>query len=363
MANTVKDIALALNAEAFGAIDILVSRVAEPAEATETDIALAVDPKFADGLAQGSARCAVLWDGADWQSLGLEAAVIVKRARYAMAPLTAMFDQGAGFEGGVHPSAIVDPSAEIGANVTIGPLAVIEAGAKIGDHSTIGPQCYIGKDVELGQSAFLRDNVSLSARVKIGDRFWAQPGVRIGGDGFSFVTAEKSRVEEARETLGQTEETKAQSWDRIHSVGAVSIGDDVEIGANSTVDRGTIRDTRIGNGVKIDNLVQVGHNVQIGNDCLLCAQCGVAGSTKVGNNVVIGGQSGVADNLFIGDNVILGGGTTALSNVPAGRVMLGNPAMKMETQVEAYKSLRRLPRLMKDIAALKKSVSNLSSKD
>ena len=164
----------------------------------------------------------------------------------------------------------------------------------------------------------------------------------MGGDGFSYVTPEKSSVEQARQTLGDQGDTRSQAWTRIHSLGAVSIGDDVELGSNCTIDRGTIRDTRIGNGTKIDNLVMVGHNVEIGNDSLLCGCVGIAGSTRIGNNVVLGGQTGVSDNIFIGDNVITGGGTIVLSNIPAGRVMLGYPAMKMDTTMEIFKGLRRL---------------------
>jgi len=202
----------------------------------------------------------------------------------------------------------------------------------------------------------LREGVKIAAKVKIGARFIAQPGVSIGGDGFSFVTAEVSAVERARETLGNQNNTSPQPWARIHSLGSVQIGDDVEIGSNSCVDRGTIRDTQIGNGVKIDNLTQIGHNVTIGNDCLICAQVGVAGSTRIGNNVVLGGQTGVSDNLFIGDRVITGGATKVLSNIPAGRVMLGYPAIKMDTHLEIYKALRRLPRALRDVAALQKAM-------
>ncbi len=363
MTYTVTQIAEALKAKAFGAVDLLVSRIAEPGEATEGDLALALNPKFAEGLESSKARVAMLWADADWESFGLEAAILVPRARYAMAGLTKMFDQGAGFAPGIHPSAVIDPSADLGENVSVGAFTIIEKGAKIGRDTVIGPQCYIGADVTIGANAHIKDHVTLAARVQIGDDFWCQPGARIGGDGFSFVTPEKSTVEEARQTLGAENSQKAQSWARIHSVGAVTIGNNVEVGANSTIDRGTIRDTRIGNGVKIDNLVQVGHNVTIGNDCLLCAQVGVAGSTQIGNNVVLGGQTGVGDNLVVGDNVITGGDTTVLSNIPSGRVMLGSPAMKMETQIEAYKGLRRLPRITKDVAALKIAVSKLTSKD
>ncbi len=251
-----------------------------------------------------------------------------------------------------------DPSlgAELGEGVSVGPFCVIGARAKIGDNSIIGPQCHIGVDVTMGTGAQLREMVSIGARVTIGERFRAQPGARIGGDGFSYVTPEVSGAETVRKRLGDQGDAKPQSWLRIHSLGSVTIGDDVEVGANCTVDNGTIRDTVIGDGTKLDNLVHVGHNTRVGRDCLLCGQTGTSGSVDIGNNVVLGGQCGVVDNIFIGDGVIAGGGTKILSNVPAGRVMMGYPAVKMETHTEVYKAQRRLPRLMRDIEALKKAV-------
>ena len=242
-------------------------------------------------------------------------------------------------------------------------MAVVCAGAKIGAGTVIGPQAFVGTNAQIGTMGFLREGVRIGARVKIGERFIAQPGAVVGGDGFSYVTPEKSSVEQARQTLGDQGDTRSQAWTRIHSLGAVSIGDDVELGSNCTIDRGTIRDTRIGNGTKIDNLVMVGHNVEIGNDSLLCGCVGIAGSTRIGNNVVLGGQTGVSDNIFIGDNVITGGGTIVLSNIPAGRVMLGYPAMKMDTTMEIFKGLRRLKRLFNDVADLKKAVSKPDASD
>jgi UDP-3-O-[3-hydroxymyristoyl] glucosamine N-acyltransferase len=363
MSFTVKDIAASLGAEAFGDVSISITGVAEPAMAGAFDLALAMKPAFAKGLPEGQAQAAMLWAGADWQALGLKAAIVAPRPRFAMAGLSAMMDAGQGYAAGIHPSAIVDDSAKLGADVTVGPLAVIAAGAVIGDGSVIGPQCFIGTDATLGQGCFLREGVKIGARVTIGDRFIAQPGATVGGDGFSFVTPEESNVEKVRDSLGEAGEAKAQSYARIHSLGSVSVGNDVEMGANACIDCGTVRDTRIGNGVKIDNLAQIGHNVEVGNDTLICAQVGIAGSTRIGHNVVLGGQTGVSDNIFIGDHVITGGATKVLANVPAGRVMLGYPAMKMESHVEAYKGLRRLPRLFRDVAALKKAVLNADGID
>ena len=363
MAYTVQDIATALGAEAFGDLSLEITGVAEPAMAGPSELALAMSPKYAEGLPDGQAKVAMLWAGADWQALGLKAALVAPRPRFAMSSLSRMMDKGQGFGTGIHPSAVIDPTAQLGDNVSVGPLTVIGAGARIGAGSVIGPQCFIGNDVSLGEGAFLREGVKLGARVRIGKNFIAQPGATVGADGFSFVTPEESAVERVRESLGDQGELRGQSYARIHSLGNVTIGDDCELGANACIDRGTVRDTRIGNGVKFDNLAQIGHNVEIGNDCLICAQVGVAGSTRIGNNVVLGGQTGVSDNIFIGDHVITGGATKVLSNVPAGRVLLGYPAMKMDQHIDVYKALRRLPRLMRDISVLQKSLSNAQDKD
>ncbi|MCV2889948.1 UDP-3-O-(3-hydroxymyristoyl)glucosamine N-acyltransferase [Ruegeria aquimaris] len=360
---TISQIAAAIGMEAEGDLDLTILRATEPADAGPDDLALAMSPKYAEALGQGKARAALLWPGADWQEMGLKAAILVPRPRLAMAGLTAMLDPGQGVEPGIHPTAVIDPSAVIGADVRIGPLSVVGARARIGDGAVIGPHCVIGMDAVLGRGAWLREMVSIGARVTIGDRFIAQPGARIGGDGFSFVTPEVSGAENARKTLGDQGEAKAQAWTRIHSLGSVEIGDDVEVGANCTVDNGTIRNTRIGDGSKLDNLVHVGHNTRVGRDCLLCGQTGVSGSVEIGNNVVLGGQTGVVDNIFIGDGVISGGGTKILSNVPAGRVIMGYPGVKMETHTEIYKAQRRLPRLMRDLDALKKAVFKPGSSD
>ncbi len=354
---TVQHIADALGAEAAGNKDLIVCGASEPGDASATDLALAMSPKYGEALSQGQARAAIVWPGADWQSFGLEAAIFTPRPRMAMAGVTQMMDAGHGVAEGVHPAAVVDPTAIIEEGVSIGPLSVISARARIGAGSVIGAHCFVGMDATLGQGSYLREMVSIGARAVIGDRFIAQPGARIGADGFSFVTPEVSGVENARKSLGDQGDAKAQSWMRIHSIGAVEIGDDVEIGANCTIDNGTIRNTYIGSGTKLDNQVHIGHNVRTGKDCLLCGQTGISGSVEIGNNVVLGGQCGVSDNIFIGDGVVAAGSSKILTNVPAGRVVMGYPAVKMETHTEIYKAQRRLPRLQRDVAELKKTVS------
>ena len=362
MSYSIAEVARALDARCEGETDLRVKGAAEPAMAAPDDLALAMAPKYAEGLAEGQARAAVLWDGADWQALGLRAAIFVARPRLAMSALTRAFDPGPRIAPGIHPTALVDPSALIGPGAAIGPFVVIGAGAQIGPGARIGPHVHIAEEAHIGSDAVIHAGVRIGARVRIGDRVFCQPGAVIGADGFSFVTPEKSGVEEIRQTLGARAEIREQSWLRIHSLGTVEIGDDVEIGANSTIDRGTVRATRIGSGTKLDNLVHVAHNVEVGNDTLLCALVGVAGSTKIGNRVVLAGQCGVGDNIFIGDDVIAGGATKILTNVPAGRVILGYPAVKMDTHIEAQKNIRRLGRLYAQVAELRETVASLVEK-
>jgi UDP-3-O-[3-hydroxymyristoyl] glucosamine N-acyltransferase len=240
---------------------------------------------------------------------------------------------------------------------------VIEAGVVIGAQARIASHVSIAAGARIGDDALILQGAHIGARVQIGDRCICQPGAVVGSDGFSFVTPEKSGVEEIRETLGQRDEITAQSWTRIHSLGSVTIGNDVEIGANTCIDRGTIRNTMIGKGTKLDNMVHIGHNVQIGDDCLLCGQVGIAGSSRIGNRVVLAGQCGVNDNIFVGDDVIAGGGTKIFTNAPAGRVLLGYPAVKMETHVEIQKALRRLPRLAARVAEIEKVIPKLQDND
>lgn len=359
---TIAEIAAALGLTAEGNGDLRIRRAAEPQSAGSDDLALAMDPKYSRGLSQGKARAAVLWQGADWQAMGLEAAILVARPRLAMAGIARAFDPGPVIAPGIHPSAMIDPTAEIGADAAIGPFVVIGPGATIGPRARIASHVSVAEHAQIGEDALLMQGVRICHRVRIGTRFIAHPGAVIGSDGFSYVTPEKSGVEQIRDTLGERADYTAQNWLRIASLGTVEIGDDVEIGANATVDRGTVRATSIGSGSKLDNLVHVGHNVQVGQGVLLCGQVGVAGSSKIGDRSVLGGQCGVSDNISVGADVIAGGASKIFTNVPAGRVILGSPAVKMETQIEINKATRRLPRLAATVAELQKTVTALVQK-
>jgi UDP-3-O-[3-hydroxymyristoyl] glucosamine N-acyltransferase len=363
MTHTVGEIAAALGAQAEGDLSLRVSGAAEPSAAGPDRLALAMDPRYAEGLAAGGARAAVLWPGADWRAMGLRAAIFAPRGRLAMAGLTRLMDPGPALAPGVHPLASVDPSARLGAGVAIGPFVTVGAGAEIGAGGRIAAHASVAEGAVLGAECLVLQGARIGARVRLGARVIVQPGAVIGADGFSFVTPETSGVEEIRRTLGQRDEIRAQAWTRIHSLGAVTIGDDCEIGANACIDRGTVRDTAIGPGTKLDNLVHIGHNVVVGRDCLLCGQVGIAGSARIGDRVVLGGQCGVNDNIFVGDDVIAGGATKIFTNAPAGRVLLGYPAVRMETHVEMQKGLRRLARLFARVEVVEKVIAKLQDRD
>lgn len=366
MTTTIGKLAQALEADAWGDLDLPVLGAVEPQAAGPAGpeggvIALAMSPRYAAMLKPGS--MAILAQGTDPQALGLKAAIFAPRPRLLMAGVTRIFDPGPDIAPGIHPTAVIDPSARIGEGAAVAPFVVIGADVRIGRNARIGPHVSIGRGSRLGDDVLLNAGVRIAHGVTAGDRLIVQSNAVIGGDGFSFVTPEESGIEEIRRTLGERQEIRQQHWTRIHSLGGVEIGDDVEIGANTTIDRGTIRATRVGSGTKIDNLVMLGHNVAVGDDCLLCSQVGIAGSARIGNRVVLAGKVGVNDNIEVGDDVIAGGASKIFTRVPAGRVILGNPAVKMETQLEIQKAVRRLPRYADQLARLQETVTRLLEKD
>lgn len=354
MSYTITEIAKAVGGVVHGDGSLRITSAAEPAHAQAEQLAIALTPAFRRAIPSGEARAALVNDSADWEALGVTAVIEVQRPRFAMAHLTSFLDHQEPGTPGIHPTAIVDPTARIALDASIGPFSIIGTGAELGSGVVVAEHVSVGPDARIGAGTQIHAGVRIGAKVEIGETCCIHPNCTLGADGFSFVSEEVSHIETARATLGAETGTMGKDivWYKIHSLGGVVIGDDVEIGANSTVDAGTVRATTIGSGTKIDNLVQVGHNAQVGQSCLLCAQSGVAGSAVIGDRAVLGGKAGVADNINVGADAVLGGGTIALSNVPAGQVMLGYPAMPMARQIESYKALRRLPRLL---ASLRKS--------
>ncbi len=359
---TLSELATALGGEAVGRTDLKVRGAAEPATAATDEVALAMQPAFAERLSEGKARAAILWPEADWRALGLEGAILAPRPRYLLAGVTRLFDRAPDLAAGVHPSAVIDPTTEIGPNAAIGPFVVIGARARLGSGARVLNHASIAEDAVIGADALIHAGARIGARVRIGDRFIAQPGAVIGGDGFSYVTPAPGVVEEARET-GVIAPAERAGYVRINSLGSVRIGDDVEVGANATIDRGTIADTVIGDGTKIDNLVMVAHNVQIGRGCLLCGHTGIAGSAVIGDGCVLGGRASIGDHAVLGRNVVITGNAAVSGHVPEGRIMMGYPGVRRDEFIGMFKALRRLPRLLARLEAAQKPVPKSGPSD
>ncbi|WP_316015673.1 UDP-3-O-(3-hydroxymyristoyl)glucosamine N-acyltransferase [Roseobacter sp. HKCCA0434] len=358
MTLTIETIAREIGAKAEGDLSLRIARPRQPDEAGPDDLALAMSAEFLDKLSQGQSRAAMVAEGTDWRALGLEAAVIVGRSRYAMAGLARLFSTPPAPKDPVHPSAVIDPTASLGEGVTVGPLAVIGKGVEIGANTRIEAQVHVGDGALIGADGWLMPGCRIGSGVTIGARFIGQMNAVIGGDGFSFVSPQPNAVEDYMERGTIAASMQADRYERIDSLGAVVIGDDVEVGACSVIDKGTVSDTRIGDGVKIDAHVMVGHNVQVDDTTLLCAQVGIAGSTRIGKRVVLGGRVGVADHISIGDDSIALAGSGVTTRVPERTVVMGYPALKQDVFMKIFKATRRLPSLAAKVAELQKRVPN-----
>jgi UDP-3-O-[3-hydroxymyristoyl] glucosamine N-acyltransferase len=239
---------------------------------------------------------------------------------------------------GVHPTASVAPEAKIDATATVGPLCVVEAGAVVGARSHLQAQVFIGRGAAVGDDCWLMPGAILAAECVLKNRVRLQPGAVVGGDGFGYEFA-------------------GGKYERIPQVGTVIIDDDVEIGANSTLDRARFSHTRVGEGTKIDNLVQVGHNVVIGRHCMICAQAGIAGSTKLEDYIVLGGQVGVVGHLTLGRGAKVGAQGGVSRDVAAGASMWGTPAVPYLLEQRLQVLRQQLPELFKRVDNLEQLAS------
>ncbi len=324
-------IAQALGGRLIGDGNILIARVAHPADVQNAqDLALAVDISLLPLLAKGPARAAVVSGEVEIEPGLVDACIVVDRPRLAMAKLTNLFFEPVKVTSGIHPTAVIESSAQLGENVAVGAQTYVGAGAVIGAGCVLHPQTYIGPGAVLGRDCVIYAGAKIGAGIVIGDRCIVHFNAAIGADGFSFVTPQPGSVEEAKEMRPAKCRPMNQELVRIASLGIIEIGDDVEIGANTSIDRGTIAATRIGNGTKIDNQVQIGHNVVVGEDCMICGRTGIAGSVTIGNRVVIGGAAGIADHVRIGDDAVIMAMSGIGGNVAPRTVVGGFPAMPRE---------------------------------
>lgn len=247
-------------------------------------------------------------------------------------------------EPGIHPTAVVAEDARIGEGVSVGPYAVIESGASLGARVRVGPHSVVGHGCELGDDVVLHDHVTLYPGVRIGPRSILHSGVRAGVDGFGYVFAEGAHR-------------------KVPQVGGCVIGADVEIGANTTIDRGSIGATEIGDGVKIDNLVHIGHNVRIGPHSIVVAQVGIAGSTIIGQGVTLAGQAGLAGHLTVGDGATVAAQAGVFGDVPAGATYSGYPARPHKEALRAQAAMFRLPKILQRLNELERKLLERTTTD
>src|ERR1700722_18334121 len=335
------EIASYVGGQLIGDASVPIERLVHPALVQgDSDLALVLSPSAGSILASGKISNALLPEEVERDLTRNQ--IVVKRPRLVLAKLLELFDRPVHVAPGVHPSAVIDSSATIGQNVSIGPFCWIGPRCTIADHTRLVAHVSVGADVTVGENTLLHAGVRTGDRSQIGNRVIVQANAAIGGDGFAYVTPEPGSIESARAT-GEVRSFN-NALIRINPIGTVVIEDDVEIGAGSCVDRGTLGETRVGKGSKLDNLVQVSRNVTIGRNCLIVAQVGLGGSSKVGHRAVRGGRAGLTDHLTIGDDALVTAQAGMSKDVAAKSIVMGSPAIPKAQYVEHQFQIKRLPR-------------------
>jgi UDP-3-O-[3-hydroxymyristoyl] glucosamine N-acyltransferase len=331
------ELAERIGARLVGDASCTISGIAPLEGAGPADVSYFADSKFAAQLeASGAAAVIVRQEGdaagriqfvAPEPYLALRGAILAfHRARPEILP-------------GIAPSAVVDPGALVDPGAQVCAQAVVESGARVEAGAYVGAGCYLGAHVRVGRDTYLYPNTTIYHGVDLGQRVIVHSGVVLGADGFGYAQSEKGAL-------------------KVPQVGNVVVEDDVEIGANTTIDRGTLGATRIGKGTKIDNLVMIAHNVQIGEHCILVSQVGIAGSTRVGKGVIMAGQVGVADHLEIGDGVVIAAKSGVPGDLSAGKTYLGSPAREASEAKRIYAYMSKLPEWARRIRALEQQLTN-----
>ena len=322
--------------------DVAITNIAPPLLADENTLALALGEDEIANLSSTKAQAALVPLGVNIDGF---TTIEVERPRLAMMQLITMFYEAPHVNSGVHPTATVHPTAKLGKNVSLGPNVVVADIAVVGDNTIILANGYVGNNAVIGKNCFFHPGVNIGDRVQVGDDCILHHGVSLGADGFSFVTENPNNIEQARQDGEIKEGNTNQVIFKIPSIGSVIIGKNVEIGANTTIDRGTIENTIIGDNTKIDNLVMIGHNCRIGKGCMIVSQVGIAGSSVIGDRVVIAGQVGIADHINIGNDCILAAQAGVSKSFPEKSIVIGSPAVPRKEFIKQLK-------LMKDASEL-----------
>jgi UDP-3-O-[3-hydroxymyristoyl] glucosamine N-acyltransferase len=341
MQKTLKEIAKLIDGEVIGNGDTLITGASGIREAAEGDITFLSNSKYSPLMEKTRAAAIITFADAKETT---KPVIVTQNPSLAFVKIISLFTpDDAGHPNGIDFTAMIGKNVSLGKNLTIGAYSVIGDNVALGDDVIIYAGCYIGHHTSIGSKTLIYPHVSIREHISIGSRVIIHSGAVIGSDGFGFATVKGLHH-------------------KIPQVGIVEVQDDVEIGANVTIDRARFDKTVIGRGTKIDNLVQIAHNVNIGENALIVAQAGVAGSVTIGKNVTIGGQVGLVGHITIGDNAIVTGKSGVAKDVPPNAVFAGYPARPYMTNQRANASLQRLPELFSTVRELKKKIQALEEK-
>ena len=327
--------------EIRGETNAVVTGISALGEAGRGDLSFLANRKYGRELANSKASVIIVPDDFDGEPAREQAFLLHPQPSLALDKVCSYLERRLmpGPEPGIDSTAIVSSAAELSNGVHIGPLAIVEEGAVLGSGCVIGPHAYVGRHAQLGDNTELKTRATVMDRCRIGRDCVLHPGCVVGSDGFGYETVRDEHL-------------------RSPQIGIVVLEDHVDIGSNSTIDRARFSETRIGAGAKLDNLVQIAHNVKIGKGCFLASQVGIAGSATLGDYVYLGGRAGVSGHLKVGDFSRVGGSTVVYQNLPAKSFVYGDPAMPY-FQAQKFNVLRaKLPDLFRRVAAIEKNLTS-----
>ena len=334
------ELATRLGAELRGDADLEITGVKGIEEAGPSEVTFVANPRYTS-LARTTKAAAVLVDPAFPEITA--PTLRLKNPYLAFSRALGLFYQPPVYPPGIHPTAVIDPTAEIGEGAHIGAYAVLGAHVRLGAHATLLPHVVLYPGVQAGDHLFAHAHAVVRENCILGDHVTLENGAIVGSDGFGFATNEHGH------------------WEKIPQSGPVRLGNRVDVQANACIDRATVGATVIGDGSKVDNLVQVGHGSKVGENTLICAQTGLAGSSVIGNNVILAGQTGIAGHCSVGDGVILTAQSAVSHDIPAGKMISGSPGFDNRVWLRAVTIFQRLPELLKRLDRVEKKMAAASS--
>jgi UDP-3-O-[3-hydroxymyristoyl] glucosamine N-acyltransferase len=331
------ELAALVGGELRGPADLMIRGLAPIDQATPEDLTFIAHPRFAR-LGEASQAGAVIVSP-QWADLD-KPLIVVEHPYLAYARLAALFAPARPGWNGVSDRAYVGREVQLGRDVAVAPLAFLGDGVSLGDRVTVMPGCYVGPNAVIGDDTYLAPNVTIMEHCRVGARVLIHSGAVIGADGFGFIPTPEGQV-------------------KIPQLGIVVIEDEAEIGANVTIDRAALGETRVGRGVKIDNLVQVAHNVTLGDHTVMAAQAGIAGSAKIGQWVALGGQAGLVGHIEVGDRAQIAAQAGVTASVPPEEVLLGTPAWPIKETRRVWAAWRSLPELFRRVRKMEQQLATL----